>query len=464
VKITVIILVHDRTGYLAECVQSVLDQSYPACEIIFIDSLGDDGYLNDVLSRMGHFDARCFFRSDGKTTSSLVNEAVQTSNGDVICLLDANDIFHKEKLQTIAEYFGDNSAKNAVCHAHFVLSSSGKLLSLWRPPSQITFENLLLNGGLSISDLAVRRSVVQGMDVSHEYLVADVELMDFAGRLLLSGVTIGGLDRALGYRRVIHTSGQASLMDSLESLTGILDATFNDPRCPEKVLGLREAAMARVRLKSAYEAFVNGDGALGRELLRSSIYLDRSILDVQAYRFFFFLIVESVRDGGDHPDRINRVFDQLPPEMMWMTPYRGEVIARGFVLRGMRAVLWGRREEGTADLAEAARLGCRIDPYFFYVLANELMDCEAISGYHAVDSALRVLTPHLEKMSSRAFVRRLKGEYFANRAFREFEKGRYSIVLRSIRYAIFARPVFMINRGLLATLFRSLGRMRYQAA
>lgn len=463
-KITVIILIHDRAGHLAECVQSVLGQSYPAREIVFIDSLGDDGYVNDVVSRMGHFEARSFFCSDGRTTSALVNEAVQTSNSDVICLLDANDIFHKEKLQTIAKYFGDNLAQNAVCHAHFVVSSSGKLLSLWRPASQITFENLLLKDGLSLSDLALRRSVVPSMDASHESLVTGVDLMNFAGRLLLSGVIIRGLDRALGHRRVMHTSGQASRMDFLKSLTGTLEATFNDPRCPEKVLGLREAAIARVHLKSAYEAFVDGDGALGRELLRTSIYLDRSVLDAHAYRFFFFLIAESIRDGGDHSTRIQRVFDQLPPEMMWMAPYRDGVIARGFGLLGMRAVLWGRPEEGVADLTEAVRFGCRIDQYFSYVMANELIDCEAVSGYHAVDLALHILTPHLEKMSSNAFVRRFNGEYFANRAFREFERGRYSVVLRSIRYAIFAHPVFMVNRGLLATLFRSLGRMRYQAA
>jgi glycosyltransferase involved in cell wall biosynthesis len=463
VKISVVILVCDRGGRLVECIQSVLDQSHAASEIILVDTLGEDGYVKGTISQLDHPVVKRVFPAAGDSSFSAVDAGVHASSGEIICFLDANDRFQKEKLEAIAVYFRDNPSEYAVCHAHFIVSSSGKPLSLWRPTAKIV-EDILLGTGLSLSDLAVRRSALQGADVSQPDSMAATALLEITGRLLLSGVVPGIMNRPLGECREVHSIEGKSLTTILKANLHALDAIFTDPRCPEKALGLREAALAGIRLKVAYEAFINGEDALGRELLRTSIYLDRSVLDAQAYRFFLFLIFESIRDGGDHPDRIQRVFDRLPPEMKWMTPHQGEVIARGFVLRGLRALLWGGLEEGKADLAEAIRLGCRIDPYFFYPLAAELMDREAVAGHAVVDRAVDVITPYLEKMSAPSFVRWFKGEYFANRAFREFDKGQYSLALRSVQQAMFARPDFVANRGLLATGIRSLGRLRHQTA
>lgn len=461
-NISIVIVVCDRGRRLAECIQSVLDQSYPAHEIILVDTLGDDGYVKGTISQIDRANVKCIFHPVSKTYSSAIDEGYRASNGEVVCFLDSNDRFGKEKLNEVAAYFGENPNENAACHAYFVVSRHGRVLSLWRPTGKVTLEDLLLREKLPFSALAIRGSSFRELTIYRESLTVDANWMGFVGRLLLANIALGVIDRPLCECRAVDNFAGKSLTVSLESFSRVLEAIFNDPRCPEKALGLREAAMARIRLKLAYEAFVRGEGALGREMLRASIHLDRSILDVQAYRFFFFLNIESIRDGDDHHSRINSVFDQLPPEMMWMMPHRNEVIARGSALRGVRAVLWGRYEEGAADLAEALRLGCRIDQYFFYALAAELMDCEAVSGHTVVDSAVGVLTPYLETMSTPSFVRRFKGEYFANRAFREFDNGRYSIALRSIQHAMFVRPVFLTNRGLLATLFRSLERLRYQ--
>ncbi|MCC6300304.1 MAG: hypothetical protein IT314_13495 [Anaerolineales bacterium] len=452
-----------RTDDLAGSAQSVFDQSYADREIFIVDLLGIAGYVDELISSVGRNEARRIFYRNGKAASTLMDEAMQASQGDIICLLNAQDRFHKEKLRIVAAYFEDNPAKKAMCHANFVVSESGKTLSLWRPPSQATLENFFLNDGFFISNIALRRSIVRNADASDGSLFRGAFPIHFVSRLLLSGVEISGVHRVLGDCRTINRAAHGDLPDFLKNVSESLEAIFKDPRCPEKSLGLRDAAVARVRLRLAYEAFIGGDGALGQELLRSSIYLDRSVLDMHAYRFFLFLIVESMKYDDDHAARINRIFDQLPPEMMWMTPYRNEVIARGSALRGVRAVLWGRLKEGVADLSEAARAGYRIDQYFLHLMSNELLDCEIVFGYQAVDSALRVLTPHLKKLTTSAFVRRFLGDYFANRAFREFEKGKYSISLRSIRDAVFAHPAFLTNRGLLATLFRSLGRLRRQA-
>lgn len=462
-KISVVIVVRNRGEYLSECLQSVLDQSYPAHEIVLVDTLGDDAYIERIISQIDRSRVRRVFHSDNPSRSSAIVEGCRASSGEIVCFLDENDKFKSEKLGEVAGYFGENPQANAVSHACFVISRNGALLSLWRPKERIGLKDLLLRDPPPLSSLAVRRSCVDELASYGEAPALDAEWVGFAAQLLLSGITFSVIDRPLCESRAMDLVTGSDLPNSLKTYTRVLDAIFADPRYPENMLGLRESALARLHLKSAYEAFVRGDSALGRELLRSSVCLDRSILDVHAYRFFHFLILQSIRDGGDHRTRIERVFEQLPAGMMWMTPRRSQVIARGFALRGARAVMWGRREEGESELAEAVGLGCRLDRYFFYALAEELMDCESVSGPGTVDGALRILAPYLEKMSVPALVRWFKGEFFANRAFREFDKGRYSVALRSIQYALSAQPVFIANRGLLVTFLRSLGRLRSQA-
>lgn len=462
-KISVIVLVHTRGGYLIECLQSVVDQSYPAHEIVLVDTLDDDGYIRDIVSQIDHPRVKCVFPVENKACLFALEDGRRASSGEVICFLDESDKFKHEKLGEVARYFNDNPQENAVVHACFEVSRNGTILSLWRPKTRIKLENFLLLEPIPLSALAIRQLSVDGLSLYIEDNAVEEDRVSFIVRLLLSNISLNVIDRPLCKHRVVSDLGQKSLRDSLQQSVQMLEAIFSHPDCSGSLLYLRESALARIYLKFSYEAFVRGDGALGRELLRSSIYLDRSILDVQAARFFLFLIVKSVNED-DHQNRITQVFEQLPAEMMWMMPRMNEVIARGFVLRGMRAVLWGRFDEGKLDLAEAVKLGCRIDQYFYFALGEEMLSCESVYGPANVDSALHVITPYLEKMSAPPIVRWFKGEFFANRAFREFNSGRYSIAIRSIRYAILAQPIFMTNRGLLATLFRSLGRLRLRSS
>jgi len=462
-RISVVIVVRNRAGYLAESLQSILDQSYPAHEIVLVDVLGDEEYIKGSISQIDHPRIKCVFRDEDKAYSSAIGEGCHASTGEIICFLDGSDKFKREKLGEVAKYFGDHPHENIISHSCFVVSRDGKILSLWRPKAKISLEDLLLQEPMPLSAIAIRRSSVHELISNPESAVVDAGWMSFVVHLLLPNIPLNVIDRPLSDCRAVSNPGEITQSDYLQHSIRILEMIFDHPDCPESLLRLRESALARIHLKLAYEAFVRGDTAIGREMLRSSIYLDRSILDVQAYRFFFFLIVESVKEE-DHQNRIARVFGQLPAEMIWMLPHMNEVIARGFVLHGIRAILWGRVEEGKLDLAEALRLGCRIDQYFYYALAEELLGCETVYGPGDVDLALHSLTPYLEKMSTPSLVRWFKGEFFANRSFREFNKGRYSLALRSIQYAILTRPEFMANRGLLVTLFRSLGRLRSRRA
>jgi hypothetical protein len=194
---------------------------------------------------------------------------------------------------------------------------------------------------------------------------------------------------------------------------------------------------------------------LGQALIRKSIRLDRSILDMQANGYLEFLIHSSIEHGAEHESRLWRVFQQLPPELAWIKQYCGAAVARGYLYRGVDAVMWGRLEQGKAYLIKASDLGARLDEQICYILFDRLADYEAEYGPVDTRTVVQNLTQHLAKVGPRKIVRWCNGVYFVNRAFRDYHQGRYETVPNSVLRAVLSSPAYLANRGVVTILFRS---------
>ncbi len=96
--ISVIIPVHNATRTLAATVQSVLAQSFTNFELVLID----DGSTDDSLSVMldlAMADARIHvLAQSNKGVAATRNLGVESSSAPLIAFLDADDLWHKEKL------------------------------------------------------------------------------------------------------------------------------------------------------------------------------------------------------------------------------------------------------------------------------------------------------------------------------------------------------------------------------
>ena len=107
--VTVLINNRDNADYLATCIDSVLKQTRPADEIIVYDDGSTDG-SREVLKTYGE-KIRVIAGPGGKGTpmenqTRAIEESFRESRGEFIFLLDGDDLFFPDHIETYLEGFG----------------------------------------------------------------------------------------------------------------------------------------------------------------------------------------------------------------------------------------------------------------------------------------------------------------------------------------------------------------------
>src|SRR5215813_5615142 len=99
-KASVLINNYNYGRFLAECIESVLSQDFADWEIIVVDD-GSTDESADVLAGYGDRIISIMKANGGQ--ASCFNAGFAAASGDIIVLLDADDMFLPGKLSTIIE-------------------------------------------------------------------------------------------------------------------------------------------------------------------------------------------------------------------------------------------------------------------------------------------------------------------------------------------------------------------------
>jgi glycosyltransferase involved in cell wall biosynthesis len=99
-RVSIIIDNYNYGRFIAEAIDSALQQSYGDCEVIVVDD-GSEDNSREVIARYGDRVQAIFKRRGGQ--SSAFNAAFAQCRGDVICFLDADDVFLSSKVERVME-------------------------------------------------------------------------------------------------------------------------------------------------------------------------------------------------------------------------------------------------------------------------------------------------------------------------------------------------------------------------
>src|SRR3954451_10927226 len=130
--VTIAINNFNYESYLAEAIDSALNQDYPNLEVILVD----DGSTDQSRSIMNRYQTRVtaiYKENDGQ--GSTFNAAFAASKGQILCFLDADDVFLPNKVSTIARVFADNPEVGLVYHRLQRVDATNKPLGTPRPRS-----------------------------------------------------------------------------------------------------------------------------------------------------------------------------------------------------------------------------------------------------------------------------------------------------------------------------------------
>ncbi len=168
--VSVLVPNYNYSRYIGETLDSALRQTYPHFEVIVCDDGSKDNSC-EIIETYVQKDPRIkLIRKPNGGVASALNAAYQQSQGEIICLLDADDIWLDNKLQKTVEIFQSDSRFGFAMHNVIQIDAAGNYIKAApmydKLPSGWMGVSALENGGFvdnipPASALSLRREVAE---------------------------------------------------------------------------------------------------------------------------------------------------------------------------------------------------------------------------------------------------------------------------------------------------------------
>lgn len=276
-KVSVVIPAYNSSRFIAEAVASVLTQTFADTEVIVVDD-GSTDATGDIVAR---FPGVTCIRKPNGGASSARNFGVRMASGELIAFLDADDVWHPQKLAAQVRLMD----LHPDCDLGYTLRAEvaegmdpGRaLLEADGTVSHARFEGLeagFLNPFLCTSTVIVRRSAfdrVGGFDES----LPIAEDVDFYLRVLVGRPAMLRLEAVSVYKRLVRGSlGDDSVAGAERVLQVYRDLFREHPQIERENPRLVRRCHALLHQRHAASLLHRGDRwhAL-REALRSVLFM-----------------------------------------------------------------------------------------------------------------------------------------------------------------------------------------------
>ncbi len=121
VLVSVIMTSYYREKYIAESIESVLNQSFRDLELIIVDDFSEDK-SRDIITKYMAIDNRIkvIFHNENKGIAKSTNDGINIANGKYVAIIDSDDVWDKRKLEKQLQVLNNNN--------NFIVWTNGVLI------------------------------------------------------------------------------------------------------------------------------------------------------------------------------------------------------------------------------------------------------------------------------------------------------------------------------------------------
>ncbi len=228
-KLSIIIPTYNCSRYITEALDSVLTQTCQSLEIIVVDD-GSTDNTKEVVERWGQSDKVRYFYQENKGPAAARNKGIKEAKGEYVAFLDADDIWHSEKLKIQMEYFDKHTDISLAASEFEIIDNNSKLLGYSNRRRKIPHDGFVLKyvigHYLLLSTIIVKRDVFEKVGFFNESLLyaEDTDMLI----KIAKHFKIGLIDRFLVKHREHNTALTNTInlqrgQDRLKVLTNFLD-------------------------------------------------------------------------------------------------------------------------------------------------------------------------------------------------------------------------------------------------
>jgi len=215
--ISIIVPAYNSAEFIAECLDSIFDQTLAGFEVIIVnDGSPDSVELERVL--VPYRERIVYLRQENRGLSGARNTGIRRARGEYLAFLDSDDCWPGEYLSAQMKLFQDDPTLDLV-YADATLFGSGPVprktfMQTSAPPT--TLDGLLSEGGqiLPSGTVVKKRAIVEGG--FFDETLRRCEDLDMWLRLAERGAKIAFQGKVL-FRRRVHGSALTSAEDKMVS-------------------------------------------------------------------------------------------------------------------------------------------------------------------------------------------------------------------------------------------------------
>lgn len=137
-KTSIIITNYNYASYLADAIESALDQTYQSGEVIVVDD-GSTDHSRDVIARYDGYVTSIF--QDNRGQAAAFNTGFARARGEIVIFLDADDVLDRYTAEGVVETFRREPDLVKVQWRLQWMDARGENLPAFTPPSHVTLPN-----------------------------------------------------------------------------------------------------------------------------------------------------------------------------------------------------------------------------------------------------------------------------------------------------------------------------------
>lgn len=226
--ISLIIPMHNAEEFIAECLDSVVKQTYANIEVIIIDDCSTDTSAEIVKRYIKNHNAIKYYKVENKNAAKTRRDGIERSKADLICFVDADDILESVYVQYLFDTMVQTGTDISACEMD-VFSGDLTLTAFqeWSQPYKISSNADSFADHYHISD--ANKLVLQTLhcklfkkkllkDIDYTMLITNIFEDNFIMAQVLSKVDeISVVDKVLyWYRQTEGTTSRNTLQTKVE--------------------------------------------------------------------------------------------------------------------------------------------------------------------------------------------------------------------------------------------------------
>lgn len=202
-KVSVIIPIYNGEKYFADCIQSILDQSFTNIEIIVINDGSTDGSLS-LIKRYAQNDSRIVvINQKNKGVSAARNAGLSKARGDYIMFVDADDyIARKDALELLIDFAKENGNPDVLCFRRVGDTRGRKAPSGYSKLNDSIIGRMIVDETINtLWDKLYKKSIIKENSIKFPVGIRMAEDLLFNVQYFCEAKTIGFFDEELYYYR-----------------------------------------------------------------------------------------------------------------------------------------------------------------------------------------------------------------------------------------------------------------------